>query len=93
VVDEAEKVSQSTPDVIQDARQESEDTVSEVVPQRIPEVKANYGITFNPTGNYRLSPAFERSFIDLGRLMVEEGFDLPTYTQVQDLLSEDWKFV
>jgi len=23
--------------------------------------------------------------------MVEEGFDLSTYTQVQDLLSEDWK--
>jgi len=25
--------------------------------------------------------------------MVEEGFDLSTYTQVQDLLSEDWKLV
>jgi len=90
---EEEKKSQPTPDVVQDARQESEDKELDVVPQRIPQAKANHNTIFNPTGNYRLSPPFERSFIDLGRLMVEEGFDLPTYTQVQGLLTEDWKLV
>jgi hypothetical protein len=92
-INEEEKTSQPTPDIVQDARQETEDKGPDVVPQRIPQEKVNHNTTFNPTGNYRLSPPFERSFIDLGRLMVEEGFDLPTYTQVQDLLSEDWKFV
>lgn len=92
-MDEEEKVSQPASSVVQDVPQEPEDKGPEAVPQRIPQAKVNHNTAFNPTGNYRLSPPFERSFIDLGRLMIEEGFDLPTYTHVQDLLSEDWKFV
>ena len=90
MIDE-EKSAQSSPDV-QDAHQDTEGKGTEVIPQRIPRVKDDRNTTLNPTENYRLPPRFERSFIDLGRLMVEEGFDLSTYTQVQDLLSEDWRF-
>ena len=91
--DEEEKASQPTPDMVQDVRQETENKGPEAVPQHTPHWAKVNNNTFNPTGNYRLSPPFERSFIDLGRLMVEEGFDLQTYTQVQDFLSEDWKLV
>jgi len=84
---EGERIIQSTPDIVQGARQDTEDKGPETAPQPTSWVKVN------PTVNYRLSPPFERSFVDLGRLMVEEGFDLSTYTQVQGLLSEDWKFV
>lgn len=92
-IDEEEKTHQSTPDDAQETRHDAEDTELEVVPERVPQEEVNHSATFNPTGNYRPSPPFERSLIDLGRLMVEEGFDLSTYTQVQGLLSEDWKFV
>lgn len=85
-----EKTTQSTPGVTQDARQGGEEGGAEAAPQPIQQEKIT---ALNPTENYRLCPRFERCFIDLGRLMVEEGFDLSTYTQVQDLLSEDWKLV
>ena len=93
--EEEEKTSQPTLDIVQEAVtcQEAEDKGSDVVPQRIPQAKVNHSTVFNPTGNYRLSPPFERSFIDLGRLMMEEGFDLQTHTKIQDLLSEDWRIV
>ena len=90
-IDQEEKTSQSTPDIVQDARQDIEDKVQEVIPQRILQAKVNHDPALNPIGNYRVSASFERSFIDLGKLMVEEGFDLSTYTQLQDLLSNDWK--
>lgn len=79
--------------MVQGGRQDAEENGSEIVPRRIPPAKDDHNTTLNPTENYRLPPRFERSFIDLGKLMVEEGFDLSIYTQVQDLLSEDWKFV
>lgn len=92
--DNERKASQPTRDAVQDARQETENQGPEAVPRHTPHwAKASNNTAFNPTGNYRLSPPFERSFIDLGRLMVEEGFDLQTYAQIQDLLSEDWKLV
>jgi len=92
-IDEEEKTPQSTPDNIQDTGQDANHTGPEVVPERVTQAGVGHSATFDPTGNYRPSPPFERSLIDLGRLMVEEGFDLSTYTQVQDLLNEDWKFV
>lgn len=89
-----EKPTQPAPDAVQDVRQDTEEKEPEVVPQRITQAKDDRNIAaLNPTENYRPPPRFERSFIDLGKLMVKEGFDLSTYTQVQDLLSEDWKFV
>lgn len=89
-----EKGSQSASDVVEETRQEAEvKKSSDTVPPRIPQAKVQSHTIFGPTGNYHLSPLFERSFIDLGRLMVEEGFDLVTYTQLQSLLSDDWKFV
>ena len=92
--DSEKEASQHTRDAVQDARQEIENKGPEAVPRHTPHwAKAGNNTTFNPTGNYRLSPPFERSFIDLGRLMVEEGFDLQAYAQIQDLLSEDWKLV
>jgi len=85
---EEEKNSQSTPDLVEETRQDTEGKGPDPVPSRVPQAKV-----INTTGNYHLSPPFERSFIDLGRLMVEEGFDLTTYAQLQGLLSEDWRFV
>jgi len=83
----------SAPDIAQDGNQDTDEKELETAPQGIPRGKVDQSTALNPTQNYRLSARFERSFIDLGRLMVEEGFDLSTYTQVQDLLSEDWKLV
>ena len=88
-----EEAAKSAPDIIQDIHQDTEEKGPETVPQGLPGGKVGQSTALNPTQNYRLSARFERSFIDLGRLMVEEGFDLSTYTQVQDLLSEDWKLV
>ena len=83
----------SASDLAQDAHQDPEEKGPETIPQDVLKGKVGQSTTLNPTQNYRLSARFERSFIDLGRLMVEEGFDLSTYTQVQDLLSEDWKLI
>lgn len=96
VISEEGKGSRSIPDLAEGARQDIEDKRPgdkrpDVDPSNVSHTKVNRVLVFNPTGNYRLSPQFERSFIDLGRLMMEEGFDLTVYTQVQDLLSEDWK--
>lgn len=91
--DEGEKDTESTPDIVQETRQDTEDKEPAATPPPALQARTSHGIAFNPTGNYRLSPPFERSFIDLGRLMVEEGFDLVTYTRIQSLLSEDWKFI
>lgn len=90
---EEEKSSQSPPDIVEETRQDTEGKGPDPVPSRIPQAKVTNTAAFNPSGNYHLSPPFERSFIDLGRLMVEEGFDLTTYAQLQGLLSEDWRFV
>jgi len=92
VTGEGEKPTQPTPGIVQDTSQDTQSKELEVPPQPLPWAKLGHGTVLNPTENYRLSPPFERSFIDLGRLMVEEGFDLPTYTQVQGLLSDDWIF-
>jgi serine/threonine protein kinase len=91
-IDEEEDV-KSAPDIAPDTHQDTEEKGPETVPQDVPRGKVGQSTALNPTQNYQLSARFERSFIDLGRLMVEEGFDLSTYTQVQDLLSEDWKLV
>ena len=88
-----EEVVKSDPNIAQDVHQDTEEKGPESVLQDVPRGKVGQSTALNPTQNYRLSARFERSFIDLGRLMVEEGFDLSTYTQVQDLLSEDWKLV
>jgi len=91
-IGEEEKNLLSTSDIAEEARQDTDGKGPDVVPsRRTLQAKVNNNIVFNPTNNYQISPPFERTFIDLGRLMVEEGFDLVTYTQVQDLLSEDWK--
>lgn len=82
-----------TSDVVEETRQDTEGQTLDVVPSRIPQAKVNTGTAFNPTENYHLSPLFERAFIDLGRLMVEEGFDLASYSQLEGLLSEDWKVI
>ena len=91
---EGEKISHSPPDVAEEiSHQNSEDKGPDVVPRSVLQVELNKPIVFNPTGNYQLFPLFERTFIDLGTLMVEEGFDLVTYTKVEGLLSEDWRMV
>lgn len=91
-MDGKEKNLPSAPDIVEETGQSADVKGLDVVPSRhtLP-TKVNN--TLNHTGNYHLSPLFERTFIDLGSLMVEEGFDLVTHTQVQGLLSEDWKFV
>ncbi|KAF9788074.1 kinase-like domain-containing protein [Thelephora terrestris] len=91
--DEEEKIPPSTSDIVEEISQDTENKGPAAVPSRTQQAKVNNSVAFNPTGNYHLSPPFERSFIDLGRLMVEEGFDLSTYGQLQSLLSDEWKFV
>ena len=91
---EEEKNPPSTPDIVEEAHQDTDGKEPDVSPARpVPQMKVKNNNPFNPTRNYQPSPLFERTFIDLGRLMMEEGFDLVTHTQVQGLLSDDWKFV
>jgi hypothetical protein len=93
-MDEEEKNPPSTPDIVEESRQDADGKEPDASPtQRIPQAEVRNNTTFNPTQNYQLFMPFERTFIDLGRLMMDEGFDLVTYTQVQGLLSDDWKFV
>lgn len=81
------------PDVVEGTLQDTEGKEPDVAPSlRIPQAKIKNNAAFNPIGSYQLSSLFERTFIDLGGLMMEEGFDLVTYTKVQGLLNEDWKF-
>ena len=87
VIDEEEKIRPPTPDIVEESPQDA-DGKGRGIPQA--EVKNN--TLFNPPGSYQQFMPFERTFIDLGRLMTEEGFDLVTSTQVQDFLSDDWKF-
>jgi hypothetical protein len=94
VTDGEEKNSQSAPDIAEETRhQGAEDKGQDAIPPPIPQARVANSAAFGPTGNYQLSPLFERTFIDLGRLMVEEGFNLITYTQIEGLLREDWKIV
>lgn len=86
--EEEEKNPPPTPDIVEETRQDTDGNS-----RPTPQTKVTNNTAFNPTGNYQRSPLFERTFIDLGKLMTEEGFDLVTYTQIQGLLSENWKFV
>lgn len=93
-IDEGERKPSSNPIIVEETHQDTDGKGLDILPsQSIAQAKVKDNTAFNPAGNYQLPPPFERTFIDLGSLMAEEGFDLVTYTQVQGMLSEDWKFV
>ena len=94
LADGEEKNTQPALDAAEETRhQGAEAEGQDAIPLPIPQAGVNNNAPLGPTGNYHLSPLFERTFIDLGRLMVEEGFNLVTYTQIEGLMSEDWKIV